>query len=69
MPNSQKMSDTDRGFLQGIICALASVRTFGNTVIFDQIVRDGGRGPLIAEARKSGQMRNSGLSEYLRRNP
>lgn len=68
-----RLNKTDEAFLQGVLCALRSMSahmdkySFSGELIFDQTVHDCGEGPLIWAARRSGNMRRSGLSKYLRR--
>lgn len=60
------MSKLDQYFLQGVLCALTYIN---DTVIFDTVARHCGVGPLLAEAKRSGDMRRSGMAKYLRRHP
>lgn len=63
---AEVVSRTDRVFLHGVLAALAQVKD-RNTVLFDEIVSACGGKQLVEEARRSGQMRISGMSDYLRR--
>lgn len=63
-----KLSEIDVGFMVGVVCARAVVKVHGQDTIFDEIVASVGEENLLAEARRSGAMRWSGLSDYVRRN-
>ena len=53
---------------RGAICALGTLWAIErNTVVYDEVVRALGPDDLIKQARKDGNMRWSGLSDYLKR--
>jgi hypothetical protein len=58
---------TDQAFFAGVLSALTVVRQYGHDAIFNEIVRSCGGDRLVEEARRSGNMRSSGLDEWLRR--
>lgn len=51
-------------FYHGIIAALAVVALHDQQVVFDEIVRTVDEAKLISVARRNGDMRWSGLSQY-----
>ena len=56
------------GWIWGYVCALAPLSEFGEDTIFDHVVDSSGAAEaLIKHARRSGAMRWSGLSGYVRR--
>ena len=57
----------DIGFYAGVHCALAVIRARGEDTLFDEVLHSVGEKECIAEARRRGVMRWSGLSNYLRR--
>jgi len=65
MPNN-RVSKTDQLFFQGVLAALYLVKR-RDTVLYDEIVGACGGKLLVEEARRSGQMRASGIVDYLRR--
>jgi len=67
MTGSAKPSEIDIGFMAGVACALAVVKVHGQDTIFDEIVASVGEEQLLAECRRRGVMRWSGLSDYVRR--
>lgn len=58
------MDKTETAFYHGVIAALAVVRLFDAQVLFDNIVETVDEEKLVAVARKNGDMRWSGLSQY-----
>lgn len=65
-----QISDRDRMFFHGVLSALHVCHIGGPTSLFNDIVNACGKDFLIHVARQSGQMRISGMSEYLlRRKP
>jgi hypothetical protein len=63
-----KLTQSDRDFYGGVICALAVVHYAGEETIYDEIVQSvGGRAKLLAVARREGNMRWSGLDKHLKR--
>lgn len=63
----EKLSHDDAMFVHGILSALAIVHHHHDDVVFDEIVRSNNRHVLLGVARRSGQMRRSGMSDWLRR--
>lgn len=54
---------------RGAICALGTLWAIQrDTVVFDEVVEALGPDDLVKQARKDGNMRWSGLSDYLIRN-
>lgn len=71
MPNNRvrtPLSQSDKWFCVGVLSALAQVKVAGETTLFDEIVSACGRKELLKTARLTGNMKWSGMSEYLRRN-
>lgn len=62
-----KTSEGDRMVYMGIICALAVVVAHGSDTIYDEIVATVDQDVLLYEARRSGNMRWSGLDKFMRR--
>ncbi len=61
-------SEYNRGWLRGYTVALAGLRIWGVGTIYDGVVEESQvEEELIAQARKDGAMRWSGLSGYVRR--
>ena len=58
---------TSEEFYLGAICALAAMATFGEDTIYDEIVKTFDEDELIRVARKTGNMRWSGLDQYRKR--
>ena len=52
---------------RGFIAALAALAQYEQDTIYDDVVQSGGSEELVAQARKDGAMRWSGLSGYVRR--
>ncbi len=61
-------SEYNRGWLRGYTVALAALAPAGEDTLYDGVVEESQvEEELIAQARKDGAMRWSGLSGYVRR--
>jgi hypothetical protein len=54
-------------FFAGALCALAAIKRFEDSVMYDEIVKSVGARNLLNEARRSGNMRHSGLDKWYRK--
>lgn len=63
-----KTREWDKGFSAGIVSALAVLRAWREDgAMYDEIVQSAGEAEVLAEAKRSGAMRWSGLDAYKRR--
>ena len=63
----KRSSEWSRGFSAGVLSALYVLHYAGQDTYYDEVIEACGAEDVILEARRSGNMANSGIREYVKR--